>query len=154
MFSAGWGLVEGNCRKMQGRGLAIAGVRGWVECRAGACGCGGMGWVGWRAGSANQARGGWGVRAGAKIAGVDWGGVWVGWSQLATTQSTEKQLNLELILFDERRFGTETKLQLLATFHSTEKTIKSAARFLFDDGGLEPKRSTDSLPLSRAPKNN
>ena len=95
MFSAGWGLVEGNnCRKMQGRGLAIAGVRGWVECRAGACGCGGMGWVGWRAGSANQARGGWGVRAGAKIAGVDWGGVWVGWSQLATFQSTEKQLNL------------------------------------------------------------
>ena len=81
---------------MQGRGLAIAGVRGW------------------------------GVRGGAKIAGVDWGGVWVGWSQLATFQSTEKQLNLELILFDERRFGTETKLQLLATFHSTEKQIKSA----------------------------
>ena len=135
MFSAGWGLVEGNCRKVQGRGLAIAGVRGWVECRgvqggAGACGCRGMGWVGWRAGSANQGRGGWGVRGGggggAKIAGVDWGGVWVGWSQLATFQSTEKQLNPELILFDERRFGTETKLQLLATFHSTEKTIKSA----------------------------
>ena len=40
-----------------------------------------MGWVGWRAGSANQGRGGWGVRGGAKIAGVEWGGVWVGWSQ-------------------------------------------------------------------------
>ena len=63
---------------MQGRRLAITGVGGWVECR-GVQGRAGAG--GWRAGSANQGREGWGVRGGAKIAGVEWSGVWVGWSQ-------------------------------------------------------------------------
>ena len=69
----------------------------------GDCRCAGLGGVQGGAGACRQCESGaWGLgsEGGAKIAGVDWGGVWVGWSQLAVFQSTEKQLNLELIVFE------------------------------------------------------
>ena len=75
--------LRGIVARCKGVGDCRCGGLGGVQGGAEACGCGGMGWVGWRAGSANQGRGGWGVRGGAKIAGVN--------------------------SFDDRRFGTETK---------------------------------------------
>ena len=95
-------------------------------------------WVGWSAGGVGS---GVGVRVGAGLAGVQGGaGAWVGWSdggagsagcgsctcgvqgvtggvrgvqRVRGPGAPKKHLNLELILFDDRRSGTETKYRLL-----------------------------------------